>query len=64
MGKGFPSFQCASLQITNKSRQSTVALLHSISDAFSGWLLMLLVGLMAGTVQTHTHSFSFSPSCM
>uniref|UniRef100_A0AAQ6AB86 Chloride channel protein n=1 Tax=Amphiprion ocellaris TaxID=80972 RepID=A0AAQ6AB86_AMPOC len=34
-------------EITNKSRQSTVALLHSISDAFSGWLLMLLVGLMA-----------------
>lgn len=25
-----------------------MALLHSISDAFSGWLLMLLVGLMAG----------------
>lgn len=38
-----------SIQITNKSKQSTVALLHSISDAFSGWLLMLLVGLMSGT---------------
>lgn len=25
-----------------------MALLHSINDAFSGWLLMLLVGLMAG----------------
>uniref|UniRef100_A0AAQ5YNI9 Chloride channel protein n=1 Tax=Amphiprion ocellaris TaxID=80972 RepID=A0AAQ5YNI9_AMPOC len=37
-------------EITNKSRQSTVALLHSISDAFSGWLLMLLVGLMAGAL--------------
>lgn len=40
------------LQITNKSRQSTVALLHSVSDAFSGWLLMLLVGLMSGNVHT------------
>uniref|UniRef100_A0AAX7VVJ3 Chloride channel protein n=1 Tax=Astatotilapia calliptera TaxID=8154 RepID=A0AAX7VVJ3_ASTCA len=37
-------------EITNKSRQSTVALLHSISDAFSGWLLMLLVGLMSGAL--------------
>ncbi|KAG7221471.1 hypothetical protein INR49_002446 [Caranx melampygus] len=36
--------------ITNKSRQSTVALLHSVSDAFSGWLLMLLVGLMSGAL--------------
>lgn len=36
-------------QITKNSRRSTVALLHSISDAFSGWLLMLLVGLMAGS---------------
>uniref|UniRef100_A0A8C2XHB7 Chloride channel protein n=1 Tax=Cyclopterus lumpus TaxID=8103 RepID=A0A8C2XHB7_CYCLU len=35
-------------EITNKSKESTVALLHSVSDAFSGWLLMLLVGLMAG----------------
>eukprot|EP00064_Thunnus_orientalis_P024479 superscaffoldBa00010556_g24774 len=34
-------------EITNKSKQSTVALLLSISDAFSGWLLMLLVGLMS-----------------
>ncbi|XP_070785605.1 H(+)/Cl(-) exchange transporter 5 [Enoplosus armatus] len=37
-------------EITNKSRQSTVALLHSVSDAFSGWLLMLLVGLMSGAL--------------
>ncbi|XP_014915966.1 H(+)/Cl(-) exchange transporter 5-like isoform X2 [Poecilia latipinna] len=37
-------------EITNKSRESTVALLHSVSDAFSGWLLMLLVGLMAGSL--------------
>uniref|UniRef100_A0A3Q0R7Y6 Chloride channel protein n=1 Tax=Amphilophus citrinellus TaxID=61819 RepID=A0A3Q0R7Y6_AMPCI len=37
-------------EITNKSRQSTMALLRRISDAFSGWLLMLLVGLMAGAV--------------
>uniref|UniRef100_A0AAQ4NR74 Chloride channel protein n=1 Tax=Gasterosteus aculeatus aculeatus TaxID=481459 RepID=A0AAQ4NR74_GASAC len=37
-------------EIANKSRQSTVALLHSVSDAFSGWLLMLLVGLMSGAL--------------
>ncbi len=35
-------------QITNKSKQSIEALLFSISDAFSGWLLMLLIGLMSG----------------
>lgn len=37
-------------EITKKSKQSTVALLHSVSDAFSGWLLMLLVGLMSGAL--------------
>ncbi|XP_008318703.1 H(+)/Cl(-) exchange transporter 5 isoform X1 [Cynoglossus semilaevis] len=37
-------------EITHKSRESTVALLLRISDAFSGWLLMLLVGLMAGAL--------------
>ncbi|XP_061769481.1 H(+)/Cl(-) exchange transporter 5-like isoform X4 [Nerophis ophidion] len=37
-------------RITNNSKQSTGALLVSISDAFSGWLLMLLVGLMSGTL--------------
>uniref|UniRef100_A0A8C2EEB5 Chloride channel protein n=1 Tax=Cyprinus carpio TaxID=7962 RepID=A0A8C2EEB5_CYPCA len=37
-------------EIANKSKQSTVALLFSISDAFSGWLLMLLIGLMSGAL--------------
>ncbi|CAL8241388.1 unnamed protein product [Merluccius merluccius] len=37
-------------EITSKSKESTVALLHRISDAFSGWLLMLLVGLMSGAL--------------
>ncbi|XP_014012071.2 H(+)/Cl(-) exchange transporter 5 isoform X2 [Salmo salar] len=37
-------------EITSKSEQSTWALLHSISDAFSGWLLMLLIGLMSGAL--------------
>ncbi|XP_077084076.1 H(+)/Cl(-) exchange transporter 5 [Siphateles boraxobius] len=37
-------------EITNKSKQSTLALLLSISDAFSGWLLMLLIGLMSGAL--------------
>ena len=50
-----------SIQITNKSKQSTVALLLSISDAFSGWLLMLLVGLMSGT-HTPLNIFKYSDS--
>ncbi|XP_053129770.1 H(+)/Cl(-) exchange transporter 5 isoform X2 [Hemicordylus capensis] len=37
-------------EITNKSKESTWALIHSVSDAFSGWLLMLLVGLWAGAL--------------
>ncbi|XP_059364454.1 H(+)/Cl(-) exchange transporter 5-like [Carassius carassius] len=37
-------------EITNKSKHSTAALLFSISDAFSGWLLMLLIGLMSGAL--------------
>ncbi|XP_062998023.1 H(+)/Cl(-) exchange transporter 5 isoform X1 [Elgaria multicarinata webbii] len=37
-------------EITNKSKESTWALLHSVSDAFSGWLLMLLIGLFAGAL--------------
>lgn len=36
------------LQIASQSKESTWALLKSINDAFSGWLLMLLVGLMSG----------------
>ncbi|XP_059933280.1 H(+)/Cl(-) exchange transporter 5 isoform X2 [Gadus macrocephalus] len=37
-------------EITSKSKESMEALLHRISDAFSGWLLMLLVGLMSGAL--------------
>lgn len=37
-------------EITNKSKHSTVALLLRVSDAFSGWLLMLLIGLMSGAL--------------
>ncbi|XP_048369969.1 H(+)/Cl(-) exchange transporter 5 [Sphaerodactylus townsendi] len=37
-------------EITNKSKESTWALIHSVSDAFSGWLLMLLIGLFAGAI--------------
>ncbi|KAJ3585574.1 hypothetical protein NHX12_014293 [Muraenolepis orangiensis] len=36
--------------IASKSKESAGALLHRISDAFSGWLLMLLVGLMSGAL--------------
>uniref|UniRef100_A0A8B9HJ29 Chloride channel protein n=1 Tax=Astyanax mexicanus TaxID=7994 RepID=A0A8B9HJ29_ASTMX len=37
-------------EITNKSKESTWHLMKSINDAFSGWLLMLLVGLMSGAL--------------
>ncbi|XP_069723906.1 H(+)/Cl(-) exchange transporter 5 isoform X4 [Phaenicophaeus curvirostris] len=37
-------------EITSKSKESTWALIHSVSDAFSGWLLMLLIGLLAGSL--------------
>lgn len=36
------------LQIASQSKESTWALMKSINDAFSGWLLMLFVGLMSG----------------
>ncbi|KAL0969963.1 hypothetical protein UPYG_G00235330 [Umbra pygmaea] len=37
-------------EITSKSKQSTTALVDSITDAFSGWLLMVLIGLMSGAL--------------
>ncbi|TRY76018.1 hypothetical protein DNTS_010916 [Danionella cerebrum] len=37
-------------EIAIKSKESTWAFVKSISDAFSGWLLMLLVGLMSGAL--------------
>ncbi|KAM4664914.1 H(+)/Cl(-) exchange transporter 5 isoform 2-T6 [Discoglossus pictus] len=37
-------------EILSKSKESTWALLHSLSDAFSGWMLMLLIGLFAGSL--------------
>ncbi|XP_030635608.1 H(+)/Cl(-) exchange transporter 5 isoform X3 [Chanos chanos] len=37
-------------EITNKKTQSTWDLLFSVSDAFSGWLLMLLIGLLSGAL--------------
>ncbi|XP_007442301.1 H(+)/Cl(-) exchange transporter 5 [Python bivittatus] len=37
-------------EIASKSKESTWALVHSVSDAFSGWLLMLLIGLSAGAL--------------
>ncbi|XP_077400571.1 H(+)/Cl(-) exchange transporter 5 isoform X2 [Vanacampus margaritifer] len=37
-------------EISNNSKESLSALLLCISDALSGWLLMLLVGLMVGAV--------------
>uniref|UniRef100_A0AAY4D5T7 Chloride channel protein n=1 Tax=Denticeps clupeoides TaxID=299321 RepID=A0AAY4D5T7_9TELE len=37
-------------KIATKSKESTWALVKGISDAFSGWLLMLLIGLMSGAL--------------
>uniref|UniRef100_A0AAY5ESU8 Chloride channel protein n=2 Tax=Electrophorus electricus TaxID=8005 RepID=A0AAY5ESU8_ELEEL len=37
-------------EIASQSKESTWALMKSISDAFSGWLLMLFVGLMSGAL--------------
>ncbi|KAG9274493.1 H(+)/Cl(-) exchange transporter 5-like [Astyanax mexicanus] len=37
-------------EISRKKKQSVLALLFSLSDAFSGWLLMLLIGLMSGAL--------------
>ncbi|KAJ7310349.1 hypothetical protein JRQ81_007258 [Phrynocephalus forsythii] len=37
-------------EITSRSKESTWALIHRVSDAFSGWLLMLLIGLKAGAL--------------
>ncbi|XP_023692966.1 H(+)/Cl(-) exchange transporter 5 [Paramormyrops kingsleyae] len=37
-------------EIASKSKESTWALMKSVSDAFSGWLLMLLIGLMSGAL--------------
>ncbi|KAF4089058.1 hypothetical protein AMELA_G00062150 [Ameiurus melas] len=37
-------------EISKKKRQSVLDLLLSVSDAFSGWLLMLLIGLMSGAL--------------
>ncbi|CAF94486.1 unnamed protein product, partial [Tetraodon nigroviridis] len=51
-------------EITKNSRRSTAALLHSVSDAFSGWLLMLLVGLMAGIPAGPDSRVSLNPAGM
>ncbi|XP_069749283.1 H(+)/Cl(-) exchange transporter 5 isoform X1 [Narcine bancroftii] len=37
-------------EIASKSKESLCALVKGLSDAFSGWLVMLLVGLMAGAI--------------
>ncbi|XP_043913433.1 H(+)/Cl(-) exchange transporter 5 isoform X1 [Protopterus annectens] len=37
-------------EIASRSKESAWALLHSISDAFSGWLIMVKVGLLAGAL--------------
>ncbi|MEE6518369.1 hypothetical protein FKM82_029340 [Ascaphus truei] len=37
-------------EILSRSKESTWALLQSVSDAFSGWMLMLLIGLFSGSL--------------
>ncbi|KAL6490846.1 hypothetical protein MHYP_G00011910 [Metynnis hypsauchen] len=37
-------------EINRKKKQSDLALLLSLIDAFSGWLLMLLIGLLSGAL--------------
>lgn len=55
-----PTCLSVSVQITKKSRQSTSALLYSIRDAFSGWLLMLLVGLKSGSSHIGSHTLAYN----
>lgn len=40
---------CAYVQITSKSKESLWELVKSLLDAWSGWLVMLLIGLLSGT---------------
>ncbi|XP_076843491.1 H(+)/Cl(-) exchange transporter 5 [Brachyhypopomus gauderio] len=37
-------------EISRRRKQSVIALLLSVSDAFSGWLLMLFIGLLSGAL--------------
>nr|XP_005992948.1 PREDICTED: H(+)/Cl(-) exchange transporter 5 [Latimeria chalumnae] len=37
-------------EIASRSKESTWALIQSVNDAFSGWMLMLLLGLSAGSL--------------
>lgn len=49
--KTLPVFQTKQyrlLQITNKSKESIWEFIKSLLDAWSGWVVMLLIGLLAG----------------
>lgn len=37
-----------SFQITSKSKESIWELIKSLLDAWSGWVVMLLIGLLSG----------------
>lgn len=39
---------CLSSQITSKSKESIWELIKSLLDAWSGWVVMLLIGLLSG----------------
>lgn len=40
-------------QITSKSKESIWEFIKSLLDAWSGWVVMLLIGLLAGTCVVH-----------
>lgn len=43
------------LQITSKSKESIWELIKSLLDAWSGWVVMLLIGLLSGQSHTETN---------
>lgn len=44
-------------QITSKSKESIWELIKSLLDAWSGWVVMLLIGLLSGQTLKATHTF-------
>lgn len=41
-------------QITSKSKESIWELIKSLLDAWSGWVVMLLIGLLSGRSAIHS----------
>lgn len=51
-----PSFSWCFYQITSKSKESIWELIKSLLDAWSGWVVMLLIGLLSGWSASHSGS--------